>query len=176
MGFTTTASNIRSGRSRRTENAKSRLKKAMAILITNRQNQHPVHRNQIKRTAQVVLDGLGYPDAELSLLIVDDAEITRLNQIYLNRKGPTNVIAFPMQEGEHGNVSPGLLGDVVISMETAAAESGLAEISLEHRFNQLLIHGILHLLGFDHEKDPQEAAIMEAKSEELMTRIASLSE
>ena len=145
----------------------------MAILITNRQNRHPLQLSQIKKTAQAILDGLGCPEAELSLLIVDDAEIAQLNQTYLNRSGPTNVIAFPMQEGDHGDVTPGLLGDVVISMETAAAESNRAGIGLQHRFNQLLVHGILHLLGYDHEQDPDEAALMKAKSDELLALIAS---
>lgn len=116
---------------------------------------------------------MGCPEAELSLLIVDDAEIAQLNQTYLNRTGPTNVIAFPMQEGDHGDVSPGLLGDVVISMETAAKESSQAGISLEKRFNQLLVHGILHLLGYDHEQDPDEAEKMDAKSDQLLALIPS---
>ena len=78
-----------------------------------------------------------------------------------------------MQEGDYGKVSPGLLGDVVISIDTAAAASDHAGISLQNRFNQLLVHGILHLLGYDHELDPLEAAKMDAKSDELLARIAS---
>jgi probable rRNA maturation factor len=119
---------------------------------------------------------LGFPEAELSLLIVDDAAIAQLNQTYLSRTGPTNVIAFAMQEGEHRDVSPELLGDVVISIETAAAESGRAGISLQARFNQLLVHGILHLFGYDHENDPREAAKMDAKSDELLALIAAQSD
>jgi probable rRNA maturation factor len=110
---------------------------------------------------------LDSPDGELSILIVDDAQIASLNKEYLNREGPTNVIAFPMLEGRFSGINPHLLGDVVISIETAAKESLLSGVSTEERLSQLLVHGILHLFGYDHEKTDQEAQRMEAKSEEL---------
>jgi probable rRNA maturation factor len=108
------------------------------------------------------------PDGELSILIVDDPEIAGLNKRYLSRSGPTNVIAFPMQQGPFGQITPNLLGDVVISIDTAAREAQEAGISVESRLDQLLIHGILHLLGFDHEKTPEEANRMDRKAEELL--------
>jgi probable rRNA maturation factor len=114
---------------------------------------------------------LDNPDAELSVVIVDDSEIEELNRRYLNRSGPTNVIAFPMREGEFSDLSPLLLGDVVISAETAGREARHAGISLETRLDQLLVHGILHLFGFDHEADHQDAAEMEAKAVELLRRV-----
>jgi len=113
------------------------------------------------------------PDGELSLLIVDDAEIAVFNRDYLRREGPTNVIAFPMREGEFGNINPLLLGDVVISSETAQREAEDIGIGTEERFMQLLIHGILHLFGYDHENDEEEAVRMETKSEELLTLISA---
>ncbi len=108
------------------------------------------------------------PDGELSILIVDDPEIEALNKEYLNRCGPTNVISFPMQEGKFSNITPHLLGDVVISVETAQKEGKIAGISTEERFTQLLVHGILHLFGYDHEKSKREADEMEKKSNELL--------
>jgi len=113
------------------------------------------------------------PDGELSLLIVDDAEIAVFNKDYLRREGPTNVIAFPMREGEFGNINPLLLGDVLISSETAQREAEDIGIGTEERFMQLLIHGILHLFGYDHENDEEEAVRMETKSEELLTLISA---
>jgi len=107
-------------------------------------------------------------NAELSILIVDDAEIEALNKEYLNRYGPTNVIAFPMRTGQFANITPHLLGDVVISIETAAKEGERIGISQEERFTQLLVHGILHLLGYDHEKTEKEAENMEKRSNELL--------
>ena len=117
---------------------------------------------------------MDYPDAELSILLVDDLEIAELNQQYLNRPGPTNVIAFPMQEGEFSGISPQLLGDVVISLDTADREGSQAGIGMQSRLDQLLIHGILHLLGYDHENDVDEARRMEEKSDELVQLIDNI--
>lgn len=112
------------------------------------------------------------PDGELSILIIDDIQIEALNRRYLDRLGPTNVIAFPMREGRFSNISPRLLGDVVISVEAAVREGELAKISMEDRFDQLLIHGILHLFGYDHEKSEQDAQQMEKKSDELLDMLS----
>jgi probable rRNA maturation factor len=97
-----------------------------------------------------------------------------LNEQYLNRRGPTNVIAFPMQEGEYTDISPQLLGDVVISAETAQREGTTAGLTFQERFDQLLVHGILHLLGYDHEAGGPEAQEMEAQSEKLLAVIHPL--
>jgi probable rRNA maturation factor len=111
---------------------------------------------------------LDFPDGELSILLVDDPQIETLNQKYLNRQGPTNVIAFAMREGEFSHLSPHLLGDVVISMDTAAKEAQDADLSMARRFDELLVHGILHLFGYDHENSEKEARRMEDKSRELL--------
>ena len=116
---------------------------------------------------------MGCPDAQLSILLVDDPQITVLNRQYLDRTGPTNVIAFPMQEGPFSDITPDLLGDVVISVETSDREALGANISSEERFLELLIHGILHLLGYDHETDEAEAVKMEEKTRELMAVVGS---
>jgi len=90
---------------------------------------------------------------------------------YFNRYGSTNVIAFPMRTGQFNNIAPQLLGDVVISIETAAREGEIAGMSMEERFTQLLVHGILHLLGYDHEKNKKQAYKMEKKSDEILKLI-----
>ncbi len=108
------------------------------------------------------------PEGELSILLVDDTRMAELNQAYLQRTGPTNVIAFPMREGDHADIHPELLGDVVISMDTCAREAQVAGLTTDERFNQLLIHGILHLFGYDHVHSESDARIMDAKSCELM--------
>ena len=143
----------------------------MEVLLDNRQNKYKISLKKVKQKARAILNALDCPDAELSILIVDDPAIEELNKKYLNRYGPTNVIAFPMRTGQFGNVAPQLLGDVVISIETAAREGNVADISMEERFTQLLIHGILHLLGYDHEKNKTQAAEMEKKSNEILKRI-----
>jgi probable rRNA maturation factor len=111
---------------------------------------------------------LDCPEGELSILLVDDAQIAVLNKDYLKREGPTNVIAFPMREGPFPDISPDLLGDVVISVETAQKESELAGISMEERLIALMVHGILHLFGYDHETSEKDAQEMARKNRELL--------
>jgi rRNA maturation RNase YbeY len=117
---------------------------------------------------------LGSPDSELSILITDDPEIAHLNQQYRNRKGPTNVLAFPMHEGDFSGVNPEMLGDVVISAETTAREGKELGFSFMQRFNFLLVHGILHLFGYDHEISEDSAIEMDQKTEELYELIKEI--
>jgi probable rRNA maturation factor len=126
---------------------------------------------KIKNWAKNILNALDNPEAELSIMILDDFQISELNSKYLNRSGPTNVIAFPMRDNKFKNISPNLLGDVVISSETTFRECEAAGINFEQRFVELLLHGILHLLGYDHEQSEEEAALMEAKSREVLKHI-----
>jgi probable rRNA maturation factor len=111
---------------------------------------------------------LEYPDSELSVAIVGDRSIRRLNREYLGRDKPTNVISFAMQEGEFPGMNPGLLGDVVISADTCAREAEEGGVSFVARLAFLLLHGILHLTGYDHERSGEaEARRMEEKEREL---------
>lgn len=118
--------------------------------------------------AQAILNALGCPDGELSILIEDDKGIAELNSKHLHRKGPTNVIAFPMRDGNLPGISPDVLGDVVISVETAEKEGNDAGTGMKRRFAELLIHGILHLFGYDHENNEREARRMNRKARELL--------
>ena len=143
----------------------------MEVLIENRQSRHGLPEQEIQTTARRILNALGYPDAQLSILIVDDDQMAELNMAYLNHTGPTNVISFPMQEGQFSDITPELLGDVVISADTADREANEAGMEMTERFNQLLVHGILHLVGYDHVNSEAEAEVMQQKSNELMKQI-----
>ncbi len=111
---------------------------------------------------------MGYPDAELSIVFLDNAGIQQINCEYLQRDRPTNVISFAMQEGEGAGLVPLLLGDVVISAERAASDAVEADIPFLHEIWFLLLHGILHLVGYDHERGTAaEADLMEAKEAEV---------
>jgi probable rRNA maturation factor len=144
----------------------------MEILIDDRQSRHQLPKQKIQTTAKRILSALGYPEGQLSILIVDDEQIAQLNMTYLNHAGPTNVISFPMQEGPFADVTPDLLGDVVISADTAHREADDAGMETMKRFYQLLVHGILHLVGYDHVHSAEEAKIMDEKSEELLNLIS----
>ncbi|MDP2992238.1 MAG: rRNA maturation RNase YbeY [Deltaproteobacteria bacterium] len=139
----------------------------MPILISNKQKTIRIDRRKIRKKAEKLLRDLAHPDAELSILFVNDEEITRLNELYLKRSGPTNVISFPMHSPDIPGIHTEILGDVVISMETAGREAGQEDISLEAKTDWLLVHGILHLLGYDHEK-AKDARVMFKKEKELL--------
>lgn len=101
-------------------------------------------------------------------MVTSDDSIQKLNKTYRGIDKPTNVLSFPMQDGKFTDISPELLGDIVISCETAQKEAESDQINLSERISQLLVHGILHLTGFDHESD---APKMEIKSLELLKMI-----
>lgn len=113
-----------------------------------------------------ILREFGCRDKEISLLLVDNEGMREINRLHLNRDYPTNVIAFSQREGELGNLNPGILGDVVVSVEKAWCDAEENGLSLEDELDFLVIHGILHLLGYDHENCGEaEAQRMKDKSE-----------
>ena len=114
---------------------------------------------------------MGYTESELSVLIVDDGEMARLNAVYRQVGHATDVLAFPMLEGEFGGIAPEMLGDVVISAQTARAMSLETGTGFESVLDLLLVHGILHLLGIDHEAGPAEAKEMKTKTAELLAML-----
>ncbi|MFZ4855687.1 MAG: rRNA maturation RNase YbeY [Desulfuromonadaceae bacterium] len=112
---------------------------------------------------------MGCPDAtELSVSIVGDRSIRIVNRDYLGKDRPTNVISFSLQEGDFGGVNPHALGDVILSADTAAREAEEGGLEFFERLSFLLMHGILHLCGYDHERSgAAEAAKMEQKEQQL---------
>ncbi len=146
----------------------------MEILINIQHPDPNIAEETIKLKARAILSALTCDQGELSLVLVDDATIARYNQQYLGRSGPTNVIAFPMQDGTFTHIHPELLGDVMISLDTCEKEARLAQITVERRFDQLLIHGILHLFGYDHVDGAEQALEMDRKSRELIQIISRL--
>lgn len=127
-----------------------------------------LRRQTIRQRLQRVLEDLGQHESEVSLLFTDDDQMAQLNERYLGRKGPTNVMAFPMRDGLEPAAGTSMLGDVVISIDTALRESEELQEDPEHTVDRLLIHGLLHLLGFDHEGSPTEAKRMQREEERLL--------
>lgn len=140
----------------------------MPIIIENRQKKLSVDRRSVRRAMSKIMKYLNCSDMVISLLFVDDNGITDINRRYLNRDYPTNVLAFSLAAGEFGNINPNILGDIVISTDTAykdACESGL-EFNDELAF--LMIHGVLHLLNYDHgNASPRKTRQMKKKEREL---------
>ena len=107
----------------------------------------------------------------MSILFVDDQHISELNKTWRRKSGPTNVLAFSLTEGEDFEMALNLLGDIVISVDTAAREAREEGTSIHHRLDVLLVHGFLHLLGYDHEKSDSEAKKMARKEKEFLQEL-----
>ena len=140
----------------------------MKIRIDNKQNKIKIDKRKIRRATIMLLKHLGCADKEISLSFVNDKTIQELNKQYRNKDKPTDVLSFSLQEGEFGNINPHILGDVVISVDTAKADASKVDLSFEQEINFLIIHGLLHLLGYNHENTtPEEAKKMRKKEKEL---------
>ncbi len=110
-------------------------------------------------------------DSEVSVLLTDDPHMTQLNRKYREIDGPTDVLAFAMQEGEHNiDLNANVLGDVVISLETAERQAKEETHSLEEEVAFLTVHGVLHLLGYDHQSQ-NEACVMFEKQDIILQRL-----
>ncbi len=123
-----------------------------------------VDTDQVLAVARYALDEMGVnPLAELSILLVDIEYMTELNHRWMGASGPTDVLAFPMDEGsvDHGpgdvnSGEPALLGDIVLCPQVAAEQAVTAGHSAADELSLLTVHGVLHLLGYDHAEPDEE--------------------
>ena len=122
----------------------------MKIDIQNLQSVAKVYKNKVIECAEGVLKAMGENDAELSIVLVNDMHIKNLNWKYRRNDSATDVLAFPMRDARR--LSGVILGDAVISVETAKREAKKRKKDLQDELNLYIVHGILHLLGYDDEK------------------------
>jgi len=120
----------------------------------------------LRARARRVLAALGHGRSELSLTLTDDRGIAALNEAFRGKRGPTDVLSFSLLEGDHAEHRGALLGDVVIGVPQAARQARAAHRGLDRELAVLAIHGILHLLGHDHEEEA-EARAMRAEERRL---------
>ncbi|MDL2260153.1 rRNA maturation RNase YbeY [Deltaproteobacteria bacterium OttesenSCG-928-K17] len=139
----------------------------MAIYLSNRQKALPIKTANLRRRLTKLLKELGLSEADLSVTVTDDAEIRRVNKEYRGVDAPTNVLAFALEEGEPMPGAPRVLGDIIISAETIVKEAPPLGYTDGEMFYFYLVHGLLHLIGYDHEESPEEAARQEAETERL---------
>ncbi len=121
---------------------------------------------RLRRCGQAVLSAIDESHSELSIALVDDLQITELNARWRDRRRSTDVLSFSQIEGDFADHRAGLLGDVVISVETAADQAASRHRGLDEVVARLLIHGVLHLIGHDHERD-EEALRMVAEERRI---------
>ena len=133
--------------------------------------------SRLERSARAILTALGEPSAELGILFVGDQRMRGLNCRYRGKNRTTDVLAFAMREARTPHTSrlvPDMLGDVVISVPTACRQAIEAGRSLDEELAWLLIHGILHLCGYDHERSEKEARRMYRRERMIQRSIARL--
>lgn len=145
----------------------------MGLELIRRRGANFQKRRELKLRAEKLLPLLGIsPSSDLVVLLTDDTEMTRLNTTYRNRHRTTDVLAFSQLESPAGGLHPEVLGDVVISIPTAKRQARQRKTSTLDEVTELLIHGVLHLLGYDHERTGRTtAAKMRKKQRELLTMI-----
>lgn len=107
----------------------------------------------LSKIAHRALEVLGLSKVELSIALVSDVQIKRLNKLYRNKDKPTDVLSFPIGEKVEDWL---ILGDIVISVDTARRQAQELGHSLEEELKRLLVHGLVHLLGYDHELGGEE--------------------
>ena len=144
----------------------------MVIRIANRQRSIPLRKQTYRVLAQKLLHKLNQPEAEISLSFIGDARIRSLNRIYRDRDQSTDVLAFPLAhtrklKAGFSQPPPHFLGDVVISVPTAQRQAKAQKHSARREITALMVHGVLHLLGYDHEKF-REARLMQKKEKTLL--------
>jgi probable rRNA maturation factor len=157
------------------------------VFAADEQQDHPIDVALWAGLARQVLAARGIKgETEVSLLFVDEESIAALNSQFLGKTGPTDVLSFPIEDEpgptgrspDLGGSGPGgspeqgslmLLGDVVVCPVVAARNAVEHEVSFEDEVALLVVHGLLHLLGMDHE-DEKEAERMEALEQQLLTR------
>jgi len=144
----------------------------MTILIENRQKKIEVNLQQVQQTLNQIMNIMACNNKEISLIFIDDDDIRKINRDYLGRDNPTNVIAFSLLEGEFGDINPHMLGDIVISVETALRDARESGISFDDEVDFLMIHGMLHLLGYNHENTPpEESEKMKNKEKDVFLQL-----
>jgi probable rRNA maturation factor len=173
------------------------------VLVATRGRKAPTLARHLSRTAKRLLDTLHLHSAELSLLLVSDPVMHELNRLWRGKDRPTDVLAFPQQDDHEGAVRDGeaprratigertrrppvtrraartvtlpehLLGDVVISVDTARKQAAERGHSVGTESERLLVHGVLHLLGYDHERSAAEARRMQRKERALLRALGS---
>lgn len=128
--------------------------------------------------AQLVMREERLPaDSEVAIVLIDSDEMARYNELYMHESGPTDVLSFPIEDGAPGapperaeEGPPVNIGDVFIAPDVVRANADRSEVPFEDEFALMVVHGLLHLLGWDHRSE-DDATRMEARERELLARI-----
>jgi probable rRNA maturation factor len=142
----------------------------MPLFIRNESRRFKIDSRKLKKHFTVILQHLSLEEKELSVLLVNDRKIKSLNHSFRDKNAPTDVLSFPQFEDQEGFDSI-LLGDVVVSLETAERQANEHDLTFEEEVVLLIAHGLLHLIGYDHEISAKEEKRMQKKTLELFRLI-----
>ena len=137
----------------------------MPVAVSNLQGRVRVSPRRLRHTAETALESLGRGDRELHVSVVGDREIRRLNARYLRRRATTDVLAFGLD-------APGptrLLGEVIVCADTARRQAKRVGVSVALELDLLVVHGVLHLAGWD-DHEPQKARLMHERARQILAR------
>lgn len=148
----------------------------MSVFLANEQTE-PVDLAGLRELAELVVSEEGYPEAtEVTVLLIEEAEMAGYNQRFLSRAGPTDVLAFPVEHllpgvvPEHDPQGPPLvIGDVLISPSYVKRQAGEYGVTFEDEMALMVTHGILHLIGYDHVEEG-DAERMEQRERDLLAK------
>jgi rRNA maturation RNase YbeY len=131
-----------------------------------------MNRKKVLQWVRGILRFQKYEEGEVGLIFVNNRQIRKYNREYRHKDKPTDVLSFPMLEGVGGSLHPQFLGDVMISLERMESDAHLFGKSQHQQLLILLIHGLLHLIGYDHERSPQEARRMRRREKYLFEKLS----
>jgi len=144
----------------------------MPVELVRRAVGRKISSRRLKQVTRALLQLAGQEDAELSLALIGNAEMQKLNARYRHKDYATDVLSFPAAKNLPTEAP--LLGDVIISVDQAAQQAKEHRHSLDQEIVKLLIHGIVHLLGYDHERSAREARIMVRLENKMARRLCDL--
>ena len=149
----------------------------MPVLMQSQVRRMKFDQARLDRSARAILSDVGEASAELGIMFVGDQRMRGLNRKYRGKDHTTDVLAFAMRESftpHASRLTPDMLGDVVIAVPTAARQAKQGQRSLDEELTVLLIHGILHLCGYDHERSDKEARRMHRRERMILRSLALL--
>ena len=141
----------------------------MPVEVVRRDGGKEFPARRLKKVALAILDLVGQKNTELSVALIGDREMQQLNAQYRGKDYPTDVLSFPVETAVP--LSTPLLGDVIISVDKAAAQARELRRTLDNEMITLLIHGIVHLMGYDHERSAQDAKIMTRLEKKILGQL-----
>lgn len=141
----------------------------MPVCIANRQRAARLPTARLRRAMEIALEATDHAGDELSVAFVRDPAIRILNRDWRAKDRPTDVLSFPQQAAP--GQGPRVLGDVVVSVDTAVRQAREIDHALEDELLRLLVHGYLHLLGYDHERGAADARVMRREERRVLREI-----